>query len=241
MGSVLEKYKTEFLKLLLKKGSLKLAPSLDSMFKLKSGRMSPYFVNIGSLTDGEGIHALRKAYSNFVADLINNGDMEKFDFVYGPAYKGITLAALLAEGLFEKGYDVRTLYDRKEIKDYGDQKADKVIVGADWFKPGGKILIIDDVMTTGDTKLEALDKLKLLGEHKVVGLVLAVDRQERMGDAESAGELSSSQLIEKTYKLKVHPILTMQEIFSEMKMHLPHDIRDAWIDYYDRYGAIKLR
>ena len=160
----MDKIKSDFLKLLLKKGAMKLASGVGDMFTLKSGRKSPYFVNIGSLTDGESIHALRKAYSGFVADLVNDGKMERFDFVFGPAYKGITLSALLAEGLFDHGIDVRTIYDRKEAKEYGDQEADKVIVGANWFKPGQKIVIIDDVITTGETKLESLEKLKMLGD-----------------------------------------------------------------------------
>ncbi|MFH1057025.1 MAG: orotate phosphoribosyltransferase [Candidatus Micrarchaeota archaeon] len=237
----MEKFKSEFLKLLLKKGGLKLAPSMGELFTLKSGRKSPYFINVGSLTDGESIHALRKAYASFTSQLLNDGTMEKFDFVYGPAYKGITLAALLAEGLFERGFDVRTLYDRKEVKDYGDQKADKVIVGGGWFKQGQKILIIDDVITAGGTTLESLEKLKLLGNHDVVGVVLAVDRQERMGDAEDVGELSSTQMIEQTYGLKVYSILTMQEIYSEVRPFVPDDIKDAWVSYYERYGAVKLR
>ncbi|MEM4255129.1 MAG: orotate phosphoribosyltransferase [Candidatus Norongarragalinales archaeon] len=233
--------KSDFLKLLLKKGGLKIAPSASELFKLKSGRYSPFFINIGSLTDGESIHALRKAYSGFTAGLLSEGKIERFDFVYGPAYKGITLAAILAEGLFEKGYDIRTLYDRKEAKDYGDQKADKVIVGSGWFKQGQKILIIDDVITAGGTTLESLEKLKLLGEHKVVGVVLAVDRQERMGDAERVGDLSSTQMIQQSYNLNVYSILTMQEIFEEIKPHIPSDIRQAWVEYYDKYGAVKLR
>ncbi len=237
----MDKVKSEFLKLLLKKGALKIAPSANELFKFKSGRLSPNFINIGSLTDGESIHALRKAYSGFVADLIADKKIEKFDFVYGPAYKGITLAAILAEGLFEKGYDVRTLYDRKEAKDYGDKKADKVIVGAGWFKQGQKILIIDDVITAGGTTLESLEKLKLLGDHKVVGVALAVDRQEKMGDAEEVGDLSSTQMIQQSYGLKVHSILTMQEIFAEVKPHIPSDIKDAWIEYYEKYGAVSLK
>ena len=241
VGLNLEKYKSEFLKMLIKKGALKLAPSKEEFFTLKSGRKSPYFVNIGSLTDGESIHALRKAYAGFVSELLENGEMEKFEFIYGPAYKGITLAALLAEGLFEKGYDVRTLYDRKEIKEYGDLGADKVIVGANWFKPGGKIVIVDDVITTGETKLESIDKLKLLGDHKIVGVILAVDRKEKMGDSQNLGEMSSTDLIRKNYKLPVHSILTIEEIFEEVKHHLPHEIREAWIEYYDVYGGVKLK
>ena len=237
----MDKIKSEFLKLLLKKGGFKLAPSIDELFTLKSGRKSPFFINIGSLTDGESIHALRKAYSGFTAELLSNSELEPFDFVYGPAYKGITLAALLAEGLYEKGYDIRTLYDRKEAKDYGDQKADKVIVGGGWFKEGQKILIIDDVITAGGTTLESLEKLKLLGNHDVVGVVLAVDRQERMGDAENVGELSSTQMIQQSYGLKVYSILTMQEIFEEIKPHLPGEVKQAWREYYEKYGAVSLK
>lgn len=236
----MDKFKTDFLKLLLKKGGLKISQSNEDLFTLKSGRKSPYFINIGSLTDGESIHAIRKAYAGLVFNLLQEKQIEEFDFVYGPAYKGITLAALIAEGLFEKGYDIRTLYDRKEAKDYGDLKADKVIVGAGWFKQGQKILIVDDVITAGGTTLESLEKLKLLGDHKVVGVVLAVDRQEKMGDASEIGELSSTQMIEKTYHLPVYSILSMQELFGEIKSHLPQEVRSAWREYYEKYGVVKL-
>ncbi len=230
-----------FLEVLIKKGSLKISKNKDDLFTFKSGRKSPNFINIGALTDGESLSMLKKAYAILIRNLLKEGSLEDFDFIFGPAYKGIPLATLVCEGLFELfGMQKRSLYDRKEEKTYGDKAADKVIVGSGYFKPGSKILIIDDVITTGGTKLDCAEKLKLLGDHKIVGIVLAVDRQEKMGDAERVEELSAVQNIEKSLGVKCFSILTMKDIFDLVKDSVSPEIRQAWIDYYQKYGAIKL-
>ncbi len=102
------------------------------------------------------------------------------------------------------------------------------------------ILIIDDVITTGDTKLESIEKLRILGEHKVVGLVLAVDREEKMGDAEHVERISAVQNIEEQFGIKVFSILSMKRVFDLVKNEISDDIRRIWIDYYDRYGVVNL-
>ncbi len=222
----------EFLNLLLKKGALR----LGGPFKLKSGRMSPYFINLGILNDGESLSRLRWILAGFTAILLNEGLIEDFEFIFGPSYKGINLAALTCEGLNEFfGLNKRYLYDRKEAKGYGDLAMDRQIVGAEFFRPGQRILIVDDTITTGQTKIKSIEKLRTLGEHRVVGIVVGVDRQEVADEGKGA-----VQYLEELLGVKVYPILTAKTIYSLIKDELTEEDRSAWKEYYDRYGVVKL-
>jgi aspartate carbamoyltransferase regulatory subunit len=236
-----EKIEQVFLDILMKKGALRLPPNPDEPFILKSGRPSPYFVNLGALTDGESLAAVKWAFASYVVLLMEQGLLEDFDYVFGPSYKGISLATLTCEGLNELfGMDKRYMYDRKEEKEYGDLSADKVIVGAGYFKQGQRILIVDDTITTGTTKVESIEKLKLLGNHEVVGFIIAVDRQEKMGDTENIEENGAVQYLEEELGLKVFSIQNIQKIYGLIKDSLDEDLRRLWVDYYEKYGTEKL-
>lgn len=227
-----KKIEKEFLNILLKKGALR----LGGTFRLKSGRMSPYFINLGALNDGESLLKLKWILAGFIAILLNEGLIEDFDFIFGPSYKGINLAALACEGLNEFfRTNKRYIYDRKEVKEYGDVSMDREIVGAEFFKPGQKILVVDDTITTGQTKIKSIEKLRKLGEHKIVGIVVGVDRQEIADDGRSAVEY-----IESLLGVKVYPILTAKTIYSLIKDKLSEEERVAFKEYYDKYGVVKL-
>ena len=242
-GGLVSKERIEqiFLDILVQKGALRLPPNPDEPFILKSGRPSPYFINLGALTDGESLAIVKWAFASYIVLLMEQGLLGDFDYVFGPSYKGIGLAALTCEGLNELyGMHKRYMYDRKEEKDYGDLSADKVIVGASYFKQGQRILVVDDTMTTGTTKVESVEKLKLLGDHEVVGLILAVDRQEKMGDTENIEELSAAQYLEDVMGLKVFSIQNIKTIYYLIKESLDEGMKKLWLDYYDKYGVEKL-
>ncbi|MGD2142491.1 MAG: orotate phosphoribosyltransferase [Candidatus Bathyarchaeota archaeon] len=242
-GGLVSKERIEqvFLDVLIKKGALRLPPSPEEPFILKSGRPSPYFVNLGALTDGESLAAVKWAFASYIVLLMEQGELQDFDFVFGPSYKGISLATLTCEGLNELyGMDKRYMYDRKEEKDYGDLSADRVIVGAGYFKRGQRILVVDDTITTGTTKVDTIEKLKLLGDHEVVGLIIAVDRQEKLGDTKKIEEKGAVQYLEEELGLKVFSIQNIKTIFALIKDSLDEPMRKLWIDYYDKYGIEKL-
>ncbi len=238
-------YKREFLDLLLKKNALQIVKDTNAFFKLKSGRMSPTFVSIGALTDGESLMMLKQSYSRVAIEGVQNGALRDFQYVFGPAYKGINLCALTCEGLYENfGKNTCYLYDRKEEKAYGEatqgSDASKVIVGAEKFVQTSAILLVDDVITTGQAKYEALDKIKLLGDYQIAGMVIAVDRQELLGDTHNGDSRSAVQALEAELGIKTVAILTMQEIFSLIKDTLEKSVRHAWIEYYEQYGAVRM-
>ena len=236
-----EKIESVFLDALIKGGALRFQPNPNEPFILKSGRPSPYFVNLGTLTDGESLAKLKWAFASYIALLMERGDLPDFDYVFGPSYKGIGLAALACEGLKELyGMDKRYMYDRKEEKSYGDLTADRVIVGAGYYKPGQRILVVDDTITTGATKLDIFEKLRLLRDHKVVGLVVAVDRQEKMGDKDKIEPKGAVENIEEELGIRVFSIQNIKTIYGLIKDSLDPEMRRLWLDYYERYGTVKL-
>jgi orotate phosphoribosyltransferase len=202
-------------------------------FKLKSGRMSPYFINMGrALSTGEFAARTAQSYVEEISAL----DCD-FDYLHGPAYKGIPLAALVASYLYTtRNLNKRWGYDRKQEKTYGDL-AEKTIVGD--LRDGDSVLIIDDVITTGETKIENWEKLTDFRKGLIPkGILIAVDRQEK----EQSGESVSQFLKKKGFTL--YSILTITEIISYLEIHpingkmcVDENITRAFKEYFASYGV----
>lgn len=167
-------------------------------FKLKSGRLSPYFFNAGLFNSGRALAELGRAY----AQAIQAAGIS-FDVLFGPAYKGIPLVATTAVALADAhGRNVPWAFNRKEAKDHGEGGS---IVGAPLR---GRVLIVDDVITAGTAIREAVDIIRTAGAEPM-GVVLALDRQER-----GQGELSAVQEVERTLRVPVTSILKLADLIS---------------------------
>ncbi|NNC24100.1 orotate phosphoribosyltransferase [Salinisphaera sp. USBA-960] len=156
---------------------LRLAAEHDALkfgeFTLKSGRVSPYFFNLGAIASGDGLRRLAEFYAHALASA-----GIAFDTVFGPAYKGIPLAAALATELAGRGIDAGFAYNRKEAKDHGEGGS---LVGA---PVTGRVVIIDDVMTAGTAVREAIETIRGAGG-EVAAVLIALDRDECGADARS--------------------------------------------------------
>ena len=167
-------------------------------FTLKSGRISPYFFNAGLFNTGAALARIGRFYARTIVDA--NID---FDVLYGPAYKGIPLAAVTAAALFDAhGIDVPYAFNRKEAKAHGEGGN---IVG---HPLQGRILIIDDVITAGTAIRESMDIIQAAGATPA-GVVIALDRQER-----GQGQRSAIQEVEADYGMPVAAIVRLQELIE---------------------------
>ena len=191
-------------------------------FTAKSGRKTPYFINTGNYKTGMHISTLGNYYA---ACIIQSG--EKIDALFGPAYKGITLAAAAAGSLYRNhGVDIPFFFNRKEAKDHGEGGS---LIGYA-PKDGDKIAIVEDVVTAGTAVRESLQLLKSVADVTVAALFVSVDRMER-----GTGELSSLQELRDEYGVNVYPIITARDIIDSLP---DGDERKAKIEaYLSEYGA----
>lgn len=166
-------------------------------FVTKAGRKSPYFFNAGLFYDGESLRRLGEYYAQ--ACLASG---LAFDQLFGPAYKGITLAAATAVALAEKGHNLPFSYNRKEAKDHGEGGT---IVGAPLK---GRVLIVDDVISAGTSVRESVALIEGQGA-RVAGVLIALDRMER-----GSGELSAVQEVQKRWRIPVVAIATLRDLLS---------------------------
>ena len=213
----MQDYQKEFLDFALDVGVLRFGE-----FTLKSGRLSPYFFNAGLFNTGAALARLGKYYAQTIMD-----SGIAFDVLYGPAYKGIPLAAVTAAALYDQhGRDVAYAFNRKEAKDHGEGG---VIVG---HALEGRVLIIDDVISAGTSVRESMDIIAQLGA-KAAGVVIALDRQEK-----GQGELSAIQDVERDYNIPVAGIVKLQDLvsFLEEKGNAPDQLQ-AIRDYREKYGV----
>lgn len=213
----MQAYKKEFIDLALDLGVLRFGE-----FTLKSGRQSPYFFNAGLFNTGYAAARLGRFY----AETIAQSDVE-FDLLFGPAYKGIPLAALTAAALAEHhDRDVPFAYNRKEAKAHGEGGS---TVGA---AVAGRVLIVDDVITAGTAVREAYDIIDGLGAD-VAGLVISLDRQER-----GQGKQSAVQELEQALSIPVISIVRLDDLVerlagrAEYREYLP-----ALRAYREQYGV----
>jgi orotate phosphoribosyltransferase len=171
-------------------------------FKTKAGRQSPYFFNAGGFSDGALLGALGKYYANA---LLESGIA--FDMLYGPAYKGITLAAATAIALAHQNKNVAFAYNRKEAKDHGEGGT---LVGA---SVRGKVVIIDDVISAGTSVRESVELIRAAGAEPAAVLI-ALDRMERSGNAVDIGSHSAVQSVEREFGIPVIAIANLSNLMD---------------------------
>ena len=195
MNAFAPDFRQDFLAFSLAQGVLKFGS-----FTTKSGRNSPYFFNSGLFNDGESLRRLGEYYADaYLASGI------ECDQLFGPAYKGIPLAAATAVALAARGFNLPYTFDRKEAKDHGEGGK---IVGAPLQ---GRVLIVDDVITDGGAKREAIELIKANGAEPVA-ILIALDRQER-----GRGERSPVQELESEYGVRVVSIAGLGDLFKFMR------------------------
>jgi len=190
-------------------------------FTLKSGRISPYFFNAGLFNTGKSLAKLGRYYAQAIVD-----SGIQFDVLYGPAYKGIPLAAVTAAALSEHhDIDVPYAFNRKEAKDHGEGG---IIVG---HELKGKVLIIDDVISAGTSVRESMDIIAAQGA-QAAGVVIALDRQEK-----GQGDLSAIQEVERDYKIPVASIVKLVDLISFLQDAGNMEALNKINAYRDQYGV----
>jgi len=216
-------YKKEFIQFLLEMKALKFGE-----FTLKSGRLSPYFLNTGMLHTGRSINRLGSFYASTIVDNVR-GD---YSAVFGPAYKGIPLAIAAVNALYaEHGIDVDYAFNRKEAKDHGDKG---LIVGKE-LSSDDTLVLVDDVITAGTAVRESLDLLAAQGNPALSAVIVSVDRMEK-----GTGEKSAIQEISESTGISFYPIVTIIDIIEYLRdpaLKAEHGIGDEMIDKMEAYRA----
>lgn len=222
----MEDYKKEFIDFMVECGVLRFGD-----FTTKSGRKTPFFINTGNYMSGYQL----KKLGEFYAKAIEKNFKEKFNVLFGPAYKGIPLAVTTAMALSELySIDVKYSSNRKEVKDHGDKGS---FLG---YKPvgGDRVLIIEDVTTAGTSIYETMPIIKIEENVEVLGLIISVDRMER-----GKGEKSALEELREKFNIKTHSIVNMEEVVNYLykkeingQVILGEKIKKDIDSYYEKYG-----
>ena len=224
----MEQYKQEFIEFMVESDVLKFGE-----FTLKSGRKSPFFMNAGAYVTGSQLMRLGEYYAKAIHE--KYGD--DFDVLFGPAYKGIPISVVTAVA-FSKlyGKEVRYCSDRKEEKDHG---ADKGSFLGSSLKDGDRVVMIEDVTTSGKSMEETVPKVRGAANVEIVGLMVSLNRME-MG---LGGKMSALDEIRETYGFPTNAIVTMEEVVEHLynkecqgKIVINDEIKKAIDAYYEQYG-----
>lgn len=226
--TAMEAYKQEFIEFMVESDVLKFGE-----FTLKSGRKSPFFMNAGAYVTGTQLRKLGEYY----AKAIYNTYGLDFDVMFGPAYKGIplTVAATMAYSSLY-GKDIRYCSNRKEVKDHGDTG---ILLGSK-LKDGDRVVIIEDVTTSGKSIEETFPIIKAQADVEVKGLIVSLNRME----VGKGGEKSALDEIQELYGFGAGAIVTMREVVEHLynkpyngKIVIDDTLKTAIDAYYEKYGA----
>lgn len=225
----MEQYKQEFIEFMVESDVLKFGE-----FTLKSGRKSPFFMNAGAYVTGSQLHKLGQYY----AKAIHNRYGDDFDVLFGPAYKGIPLSVVTCIAYSELfGKEIRYCSDRKEEKDHG---ADKGGFLGSALKDGDRVIMIEDVTTSGKSMEETVPKVKGAADVEIVGLMVSLDRME----VGKGGEKCALEEVKDFYGFETNAIVTMAEVVEHLynrpyrgKVIIDDALKAAIDAYYEQYGV----
>ena len=225
----MESYKQEFIEFMVESDVLKFGE-----FTLKSGRKSPFFMNAGAYVTGSQLMRLGEYYAKAIHETYG----DDFDVLFGPAYKGIPISVVTAVAFHNLyGKEVRYCSDRKEEKDHG---ADKGSFLGSKLKDGDRVVMIEDVTTSGKSMEETVPKVRGAADVTIVGLMVSLNRMEKgLG-----GEKSALEEIREKYGFETNAIVTMEEVVEHLynrtcqgRVVIDDTIKAAIDDYYKQYGC----
>ena len=224
----MEQYKQEFIEFMVASDVLKFGE-----FTLKSGRKSPFFMNAGAYVTGSQLMKLGEYYAKAIHDTYGLD----FDVLFGPAYKGIPLTVATTIAISKLyGKDIRYCSNRKEVKDHGDTG---ILLGSK-LKDGDKVVIIEDVTTSGKSIEETFPILKAQADVEVIGLMVSLNRME----VGKGGEKSALDEIKELYGIEANAIVSMAEVTEHLynkecggRVVIDDRIKLAIDAYYEQYGA----
>lgn len=223
----MEQYKQEFIEFMVESGVLKFGE-----FTLKSGRKSPFFMNAGAYVTGTQLRRLGEYYAKAIHD---NYGLD-FDVLFGPAYKGIPLSVATTMAISDLyGKEIRYCSNRKEMKDHGDTG---ILLGSK-LENGDRVVIIEDVTTSGKSIEETFPIIKAQADVEIKGLIVSLNRMER-----GKGEKGALDEIRELYGFPTAAIVTMSDVVEHLynrecrgKIVIDDTLKDAIDAYYVQYGA----